>query len=100
MISYYPPLLNVLIIILRVNLQKINYCIIHSFACIFYRCSLVDCDILGEQVDLFRGELEIDYWETEGVGIIEKIFRLGMHGTIAVVLRREGTFGRVFHLLL
>ena len=54
-------------------------------------------DALGEQVDLLGSELEIDYWEAEGVGIVDIVLRLGMLGTIVVVLRREGAFGRVFH---
>jgi hypothetical protein len=54
-------------------------------------------DALREQVDLLGSELEIDYWEAEGVGIVDIVLRLGMLGTIVVVLRREGAFGRVFH---
>ena len=82
---------------LGVDQQKINGSITHSLACIFYDCSLGSGDALGEQVDLFGGELEIDYWEAEGVGVVDIVLRLGMLGTMVVVLRREGAFGRVFH---
>jgi hypothetical protein len=54
-------------------------------------------DALGEQVDLLGSELEIDYWEAEGVGTVDIVLRLGIFVTMVVVLRREGAFGRVFH---
>jgi hypothetical protein len=54
-------------------------------------------DALREQVDLLGSELEIDYWEAEGVGTVDIVLRLGMFVTMVVVLRREGAFERVFH---